>query len=704
MNAPANWHDVNADYLSAALTCLRLRLERLATMAQGAPESMSEWTGRQRDAGQDDASSQSAAAPTAHAAIPSAARTEAETLAEARVAECSAQSGSRPALLLLTQCFGLSRFEQDVLLLCAAMELEPRMAALCARTQYPVARPYPTFALALALFDDAAWDALSPHRPLRYWHLIEVDADTSQPLTARGLHIDERILAYIKGLNYVDERLAALLLPMTPVMQPAATDLQASQEIALNVAIDAWEHLPDGTPMPLLQLVGPDAAGKVELAFRIAAHFGCEIQRLCGDALADRMSELDRLARLAHRECLLSPLALYFEWPDAESAADTQIQGLLRRFFTRSEGFFLVDAREPLTRPGRPSVSIDVERPTPAEQGDLWRRALRGRGQPGALAAQFRLDAAKIAQIAAQALQQAPDDEAALAVTLWDACSASVRPTLNRLAQRIASEANWDDLVLPPEQQSLLRQISAQVAGRAQVYENWGFARKMTRGLGISALFCGDSGTGKTLAAEVIAKDLRLNLYRIDLSVVVSKYIGETEGNLRRLFDAAEDGGAILFFDECDALFGKRSEVKDSHDRYANMEINYLLQRIESYRGLAILATNLRQSLDPAFVRRLRFIVNFPFPGQAERLQIWQNAFPSELPRDGLDFERLARFNLSGGNIHSAALNAAFLAAHAARPVQMSDVCAAVRAEIVKLGRPVNEADFPLAAEKGASA
>jgi SpoVK/Ycf46/Vps4 family AAA+-type ATPase len=184
----------------------------------------------------------------------------------------------------------------------------------------------------------------------------------------------------------------------------------------------------------------------------------------------------------------------------------------------------------------------------------------------------------------------------------------------------------------------------------------------------------------------------------------VSKYIGETEGNLRRLFDAAEDGGAILFFDECDALFGKRSEVRDSHDRYANMEINYLLQRIESYRGLAILATNMRNALDPAFVRRLRFIVNFPFPGHAERRQIWQKAFPADLPRDALDLERLARFNLSGGNIHGAALNAAFLAAHAGHAVRMADVCAAVRAELIKLGRPVNEADFQLSAKKGATA
>ena len=217
----------------------------------------------------------------------------------------------------------------------------------------------------------------------------------------------------------------------------------------------------------------------------------------------------------------------------------------------------------------------------------------------------------------------------------------------------------------------------------------------MSRGLGISALFAGESGTGKTMAAEVIANELRLNLYRIDLSAVVSKYIGETEKNLRRLFDAAEDGGAILFFDEADALFGKRSEVKDSHDRYANIEINYLLQRMEAYRGLAILATNMKSALDPAFMRRLRFVVNFPFPGTAERKRIWQHVFPAETPTEGLDFDRLARLNLTGGSIqqHRAQRRLPGGAAGAGTG-DHAPVLAAARTEFPKLDRPINEADF----------
>jgi SpoVK/Ycf46/Vps4 family AAA+-type ATPase len=265
---------------------------------------------------------------------------------------------------------------------------------------------------------------------------------------------------------------------------------------------------------------------------------------------------------------------------------------------------------------------------------------------------------------------------------------------MDRLAEKLDVKATWDDIVLPEQEATLLRQIVAQVRVRARVYDDWGFRARMNRGLGISALFGGDSGTGKTMAAEVLADELNLDLYRIDVSAVVSKYIGETEKNLRQVFDAAEDGGAILFFDEADAIFGKRSEVKDSHDRYANIEINYLLQRMEGYRGLAILATNMKSALDQAFLRRLRFIINFPFPAAAERRRIWEKIFPPATPVEGLDLERLARFNLTGGSICNIALNASFLAADAGTSVTIKQVLEATRSEFRKLERSVNEADF----------
>ena len=260
--------------------------------------------------------------------------------------------------------------------------------------------------------------------------------------------------------------------------------------------------------------------------------------------------------------------------------------------------------------------------------------------------------------------------------------------------QIITPKARWDDLVLPLEQTRLLHQISEQVRQSQTVYMDWGFAARMNRGLGITALFAGESGTGKTMAAEALAQDLQLNLHRIDLSAVLSKYIGETEKNLSRLFDVADQGGSILFFDEADALFGRRSEVKDSHDRYASVDSGYLLQRMEAHRGLAILATSSKSNLDQAFLRRLRFIIDFPPPEAHDRAAIWQKVFPSQAPTDRLDFGRLATFGLTGGDIHRVALNAAFLAAQDHSKISMTIVLAAIRTELRKLDRSVNEADF----------
>jgi SpoVK/Ycf46/Vps4 family AAA+-type ATPase len=247
---------------------------------------------------------------------------------------------------------------------------------------------------------------------------------------------------------------------------------------------------------------------------------------------------------------------------------------------------------------------------------------------------------------------------------------------------------------VPELQRQVLRDIAIHVKQRATVYETWGFATKGTRGLGISALFAGGSGTGKTMAAEVLANELRLDLYRIDLSQVVSKYIGETEKNLRRVFDAAEESGAILLFDEADALFGKRSEIRDSHDRYANIEVSYLLQRMEAYRGLAILTTNFKSALDTAFLRRIRFTVQFPFPDAAQRAEIWRRIFPATTPTRDLDCAKLARLNVTGGNIRNIALNAAFLAADAGEPVQMKHILRAARSEYLKLEKSLTEAEI----------
>ena len=267
------------------------------------------------------------------------------------------------------------------------------------------------------------------------------------------------------------------------------------------------------------------------------------------------------------------------------------------------------------------------------------------------------------------------------------------RVGLGGLAERLEPRATWDDLVVPEGQRRLLTDLAAQLAHRATVYDDWGFADRTTGGLGVTALFAGASGTGKTMAAEVIAGSLGLDLYRIDLSAVVSKYIGETEKNLRRVFDAAEAAGAVLLFDEADALFGRRSEVKDSHDRYANLEVAYLLQRMEAYRGLAILTTNLRDNVDPAFVRRIRFVVQLPFPDQAARAEIWRRSIPAAAPTEDIDLTALARLQVSGGSIRAIAVAAAFAAAAEGSAIGHRHLLHAATVEYAKAERSLTTAE-----------
>ena len=353
-----------------------------------------------------------------------------------------------------------------------------------------------------------------------------------------------------------------------------------------------------------------------------------------------------------------------------------------------------VDADEVVPTYRRSSIVVDVAQPTADEQAQAWRQELgpAAGDAPERLAGQFDLGVPTIERIARAARGQ-PDDRP-VGERAWTVSLVETRKGLGALAQHIDPKATWEDIILPDAEVRLLRRIADQVGYRSVVYQSWGFATKTSRGLGISALFAGPSGTGKTMAAEVIANHLRLNLYRIDLSAVVSKYIGETEKNLARLFQAAEGGGVVLFFDEADALFGKRTEIRDSHDRYANIEINYLLQRMEAYRGLAILATNMKTALDIAFMRRLRFVVNFPYPSPVERRLIWQKVFPAETSTEGLVFDRLAKLNFTGGDIRNVAVNAAFMAARDGTAVTMPHVLEAARAETRKLERPIDEREF----------
>ena len=681
-----SWQEQNNQYLAASLQWLRRRLTNLLPVAPASPVAESSPASRPLSS-----YLRPKAAAAAPLALPSPSHDDEAVAAAAKTRAELARIDPPPALCMLAERLGLSDFERDTLLLCAAVEIDPGFATLFSQVQGTPSRSTPTFALALQLLDDPVWDALSPQRPLRYARLVELIGGGTSPLTTTSLRADERIVHYIKGLNAIDDRLNALLTAAGDGAEPA---LAPSQQAVAREVIAQLQVSGAAAQIPLVQLTGDDAGSQLDVARLVCHQLNRYLYCINVDALPTVKAELDSLVRLWQRERLLLPIALYLDARETPGTA-TEISNAFYSFISADVGLTFVGLREPPARAPKTALSFEVAKPTAREQFDAWTEVLPSaveKDSPQRLAGQFDLNLRDIRQSVAMA--RTSDRDSVDLAQIWNACRRITQPRLDQLAQRLEPKATWKDLVLSDESVGLLRQIAEQVRNRFRVYEEWGYSERMTRGRGISALFAGESGTGKTMAAEVLANELQLSLYRIDLSAVVSKYIGETEKNLRRLFDAAEQGGAILFFDEADALFGKRSEVKDSHDRYANIEINYLLQRMEAFSGLAILATNMKSALDVAFMRRLRFIVNLPYPGPAERRRMWELALPSNVPREPLDMERLARLGLSGGNIHSIALNAAFMAAARDTPVTQALLMTAARTEVRKLGRQVSEAEF----------
>lgn len=595
-----------------------------------------------------------------------------------------------PALVTLCRMFRLSEYERDLLVLCAGMEFDGEWATLCATVQNDAQKPYPTLSLALATLSDPHWSALAPDSPLRYWHLIEIGAGNA--LTQSPIRIDERILHYLIGLPQQDERLAGCI---TPVASDAIALVESHQRI-VKQSYQSWIQFAQKQSLkqlPVIQLCGQDRISLQAIALAIAARSQLNLFEIAIDTLPTDIAQFHLLMRLCEREYLLSQAAFWIDCT-LESDLNSTQASLLSRLIDQLAAPVIVATSDRRRQRQRRYLSFDVDLPSPAEQRSLWHQHLPNfKGHLAPLVSQFNLspDAIETACLQVQSLPITSSDE--LASNLWQTCREQARPRLDELAQRISSSMGWEDLVLPDKEQQTLHELIAHVKQRSRVYETWGFGSKSARGLGITALFSGASGTGKTTAAEVIAHELQLDLYRIDLSTIVSKYIGETEKNLRRIFDAAEAGGVVLLFDEADSLFGKRSEVKDSRDRYANLEVSYLLQRMESYRGLAILTTNLKASIDPAFLRRIRFVVPFSFPDQQQRTEIWRRVFPKDTPTENLDFDKLARLGVAGGNIRNIAVNAAFIAADADEAVQMKHILAAARNEYVKLERPLTDAE-----------
>jgi AAA+ superfamily predicted ATPase len=583
-----------------------------------------------------------------------------------------------PAIERLCQTFSLSSFERLILLLCAAEELDSEVSGLCATAYGDLDTSYPTFSIALAVFPEPHWSALSPTGPLRLFKLVTPIGLPQVPVARCQLRIEERVLHYLAGISYLDRSLHG-------IVEQLRDDTLAvnSQDLAANLVLHAWKET-----RPLrAQLVGQDEASKKTVASTVCRQLGLGLWEISGELIPQRADELEVFSQVWDRESALLGSALYIKSTDLEPEA----QKVVRRLLTSIAGPAFL-SNSVLFEPESYMPTVEVLKPAKQEQKVLWEELLGTDNEMLQRAIlrvvnQFDLNTASIQSAASDAMLAMTNGEDPI-VALWSAARKVARPSLSELAQRITSKVTIDDLVLAEREKILLRSIISSTRQRFRVYEEWGFAHTSERGLGISALFAGDSGTGKTTAAEAIAHELELDLYRIDLSMVVNKYIGETEKNLKRIFDAAEDGGAILLFDEADALFGKRSEVKDSLDRYGNIEIGYLLQRMESYRGLSILTTNLKNSLDKAFTRRLKFVVNFVFPDEKSRAEIWKKIFPKPAPVDSLDFEKLASLELAGGSIRNIALAASFLAADDGVGVNMCHVTRAVREEYDKMGRP----------------
>jgi AAA+ superfamily predicted ATPase len=614
---------------------------------------------------------------------------------------------------VLEREFGLTPFDVDVILIVLAPELDSRYERLYAYLQDDVTRRRPSVDLVLNLLCGSLSDKLerrahfAADAPLLQHDLLHLVADPQQvqpTLLSHYLKLDEQIIGLLLHQDNADARLAPACQLVEPKIGlddlPLSLDLQQMLRTASRRAREARQSFK-------FYFHGLRGVGKRRTAEALAGEIG---QRLLVVDLAHLTAELAGLQglKLVFREAYLRNAILYLDGTDALEGdeASPRLERLLD-LWAEDKGITILAG----TTRGLPSycdvlgvIDVPFALPSGEQRRRYWEENLQAEGlefvrpELEVLADRYILTPRQIANAVVSAQHHAlwRGSEQPTPAELFEAARVQSGHDLARLAQKIEPVHGWDDIVVPPDAVTQLHEICARVAHRQRVLGEWGFGRKLSLGRGINALFTGPPGTGKTMAAEIIAQELGLELYKIDLSSVVSKYIGETEKNLERIFTAAENANAILFFDEADALFGKRSEVRDSHDRYANIEIAYLLQKMEQYEGVTILATNLRQNMDEAFTRRLQFIVEFPFPDEAQRYHIWRIHFPAQAPRsEQIDLNFLAKqFRLCGGNIKNIVLSAAFLAAADGGRIEMDHLLHATQREFQKMGKAIAESEL----------
>lgn len=598
-------------------------------------------------------------------------------------------AGFEDRFTLITAALDLSAFEQLVLSLALAQELFPVRTRRLVAALLGLAEGELTVSLTplacLECLEDGDPLVFTEDRPLFAWGVVRFGPGLTPDASMRSLTVAPGVLMFLQGHAGVDPELSLLATEV-----PGGMTLSGSQEALLR---EAQAFMEGGTEDRGVLLYGVDHESMRSLAFRLLSGGGRVLELNVAALSAFAGEEQAGLVRALRRDLRLKGFQAALD-ATGEVPEPGVLDGVLQRALGAVPGGVVVLSGSPLSVPTtRALLPLEVRAPTPREQREQWAAGLGVTGEVPLLhqlGDQFHLSLDRIDALANEVRVSLPKNAGAerRLEAAWERARVANRRAMGSLADRIQAGATWADLVLPASDLAVLQQISAYVKHRSAVYEGLGMARP-GRGRAITALFSGPSGTGKTLSAEVLANDLSLDLYRIDLSSTVSKYIGETEKNLKRIFDAAEHGGCILLFDEADSVFGKRGEVRDSNDRYANIQVNYLLQRLESFNGLAVLTTNMESSMDVAFMRRIQFVLNFRMPQAPEREVLWRQAFPSALDTSELDFRRLAQADVSGGNIRSVALNAVFLSLARREPLSQALVDEALSLEFRKLGRLV---------------
>jgi len=597
------------------------------------------------------------------------------------------QASADEPWLSLIRAFDLSQPESDLLSLAVAVEVDPWWRRVCGYLHDDATSSQATPWLCSLLFGWPSGTRLGADSKLVRWRLAAPAHDAPNRWSATaGWVTDPHIVNWLLGASTHDPALGQVIAQDAPeVTQPC---LYPGVLTALHTF--ATQMLRDRAAPLALELIAPDSAGKQTLAAQFAARLGANL--FVADASQLTRSDVtpsaavDHLAR-ASRAARLSGAVLY--WRNADAVEPKVWSGLEDYSEMTLFGSTLPLGHDPHSRFVRRSFTLKPL--TRRERIQLWHR-IAGGPVPEPIS-EWSLTPG---EMAAAAQVAAAGSDAVL-----EACRAQVRQAPGDLFVPMPCTYTWDDIVLTPTIREHLQELEMQHRLRFAVLEDWGFDRLFSLGRGVTALFAGPSGTGKTMAAQVLARSLGMELYRVDLAGVVNKYIGETEKRLKRVFDACERSNALLFFDEADALFGQRTQVKDAHDRFANIEIDYLLQRMEHYEGIAILATNRKEDLDKAFMRRLRFVIDFLPPGPAERRVLWRKALPEKSPEgqplldERIDWQLLAdRLNLTGADIKTAALGAAFLARAAGSRITMEHLLNSVRRQMTKHGHVLRQGDL----------